>query len=525
MNKIARYLNEHLLGEVTGSREIRKRYATDASVLSITPEVVVFPRVTNDIRKVARFTWQLAEKGHVIGITARGLGGDTTGAAIGKGVVINLATHCNDVIQLLAKDRLIHVQPGIRVDTLAQTLKWQGLALPEADGSATIGGIIASDALGTSRHIADNVEKLEVVLANGDILETGRISKRDISKKLGTQTFEGEIYRKIEGLIEDNQEVLERIANDPTRDNTGYRRLAQVRQKDGSFDLTPLFIGSQGTLGIISEVVLRTDFYSQEETLLAITADSLGLARDVADKVLALEPAELSIIDGELYRRAVKDGVQFSPLGDVSQLGAVVYVRFNDFSERAQAHKLKKIRKMLRNIPVGIIDSTEQSIDDLASVKHVTRSVILGESDKSVVPIIDGAFVPTDRREEFEEGLLALAHKHHIDLPHIINVLSGTYRILVELKLDVVSDKQKLFKLIADYASLVDSVNGAFVNDGAEGRLKANAAWAILEDDEAKLFEQVREIFDPFSTLNPGVKQKNELRGLVASLRSSYESM
>ncbi|HRQ98225.1 MAG TPA: hypothetical protein PK265_02790 [Candidatus Saccharibacteria bacterium] len=60
MSKISKYLNEHLLGEVTVDEAIREQFANDSSILKIKPELIVSPRVTNDIRKVARFTWQLA---------------------------------------------------------------------------------------------------------------------------------------------------------------------------------------------------------------------------------------------------------------------------------------------------------------------------------------------------------------------------------------------------------------------------------------------------------------------------------
>ena len=62
------------------------------------------------------------------------------------------------------------------------------------------------------------------------------------------------------------------------------------------------------------------------------------------------------------------------------------------------------------------------------------------------------------------------------------------------------------------------------MSDGAEGRLKSAAAWAVLDSDYVALYEQIRKIFDPFGTLNAGVKEKNELRSLVAALRSSYDT-
>ena len=354
MNKIASYLSQHLSGEVSSAQSLRKLYSTDGGILSIAPEIVAFPRVTNDIRKVARFTWQLAEKGHTVGVTVRGFGGDTTGASIGKGIVVDTSKQLNGIIEIAAKDKLVHLQPGASLSVVEEALKWQGLALPGASHrglrDVSVGGAIANDSLGADGSVSDAIKKLEIVLANGDIIETGKLSRREVSKKLGLQTFEGEIYRKLEGLIEDNDSLIKQLADDTTRDNTGYKRISSVRAKDGSFDLTPLFIGSQGTLGIISEVVLKTEFYALDETIAIVVADSLQTGRDLSDRLMELEPAELRIIDGVLLRRAEKNGASFSLLGSVERVGAVVLVRFNDFSTRAQDHKLKKLKKLLKKI-------------------------------------------------------------------------------------------------------------------------------------------------------------------------------
>lgn len=527
MNKIAVYLNEHLLGEVTSSKAMRRRYSRDGSVLSVTPEIIVFPRITNDIRKAARFTWQLAEKGHPMGLTARGLGGDVTGGAIGKGVILSTSTHLNKILNIVTKDRLVHVQPGVTFEALASTLKWQGLALTNAPASprfTTVGGAIASNDLGNSGEVASAIEKLEVVLANGDVIETSRINKHELNKKLGLQTFEGEIYRKLEGLIEDNEALIKQLAADPIRDNAGYKNVSIVKAKDGSFDLTPLFTGSQGTLGIISEIVLKTDFYSQDRTLAVAVVQDTTLARDITDRLIELEPTALRTIDGELFRRAAKLGAQASLLGPVESIGTVIYVEFSDFSDRAQAGKLKKMRKLMVKLGVGMVDSTDHQIDEFDAVASIGDSLRRAENDDAVaLPLIDGAYMPAGRREEFTEALDELAAKHHLILPLVTNILTGTSDVYPVLKLDIVSDKQKTFRLLTEYATLVTKCGGAFVSNGAEGRLKANAAWSVFEEAEAVLYDQLRAIFDPFNTMNPDVKQKSDIRSLASSLRSSFD--
>lgn len=529
MNKIAAYLSQHLSGEVSSAQSMRKLYATDGSILSIAPEIVAFPRVTNDVRKIARFTWQLAEKGHVVGMTVRGYGGDATGAAIGKGIIIDTSKQLNGIIEIATKDKLVHVQPGVSLSYLEEALKWQGAVLPGALHRGlrdiSVGGAIANDSLGVDGSVSDNIKKLEVILANGDVIETGKMSRRDVNKKLGLQTFEGEIYRKIEGLLEDNESLIKQIAADTTRDNTGYKRIAEVRSKDGSVDLTPLFVGSQGTLGIISEAVLKTEFYALDETLAVVISDSIQTGRDLSERLMELEPAEIRVIDGALLRRAAKNGASFSILGSVEQIGAVVLVRFNDFSTRAQDHKLKKMKKLLKKINMGLIDSTERDPADFRPLTALSQTLLLGASDDKIpLPIINGASIPSNRCEEFEIALSDLAAKHHTELPVEFDAVAGIYNVFPVLSIDSVSDKQRIFKLMTDYAALIDKCGGAFTADGAEGHLKANAAWANLDEAQAHLYEQVREIFDPFGTLNPGVKQKGELRTLVSSLRSNYDS-
>lgn len=531
MSKIAEYLNEHLIGEVTTSPAIRERFSKDASLLTIQPELVVFPRVTNDIRKVARFAWQLAEKGHVLSLTPRGYGSDQTGGAIGGGIVINTRAHLADILYIAVKDKhkIVHAQPGVTIETLNSTLQWHGLTLaghPELPSRTTVGGAIAKatrgQASGKYGTVADAVERLEVVLANGDLIETSRMSRRELSKKKGLQTLEGEIYRQIDGLIEDNQELISKLSSD--YDNAGYR-IDKVKQKDGSIDLTPLFLGSQGTLGIISEAVLRTDFYNRDESVLVVTTETYEEARDVADTLRSLEPRSLELFDGDYYAAGHTLGKSFVFDSDGRAVfRALVYVSFDDFSDRARERKLKKAIKLLSKRDVLVYTSNDYRLEELHALREIKQHLAMpSRADESLPPICNGAYVPRERQEEFAVAVAELADKSHVSLPLHVSALDDIVYTRPLLRLKRVADKQKVFKLLTDYAALVYKTGGALAGAAAEGRLNAFAAYPQVDDETRNLYAAIRAIFDPLGTLNPGVKQTAELKTLVKQLRAEYD--
>jgi len=536
MNKIAQYLNEHILGEATSSKSIREKFSRDGSILSITPEIVIHPRVTNDIRKVARFTWQLAEKGHVVPITARGGGSDQTGAAIGSGIIINTNAHLNNIIyvNLKNKDPFIHVQPGTNFSLINEVLKSHGMIIPSYPASSaysTIGGAVANNAGGTLSgrygRTGDFVTRLEVVLANGDLIETKRINRHELDKKKGLQTFEGEVYRKIDGIIEDNQNIIDDKISDDSSDNTGYSGIKKVKNKDGSFDLSPLFIGSQGTLGIMSEIILKPEFYSSDESVIIAAFNKPELARDAADILAALKPASLDLYDGRIFNTAQEEyGKKFLFTDIDSDLtpGAIVFISFNEFSDSARRRKIKHALKKLSKLEAKIFTDNDYSFDELHAITAISSLLLQPDSDnESMPPLIDGASVPLDRREDFINSLAILAEKHHIELPFHINWLNGVIHTRPLLQLHLVSDKQKVFKLINEYAELISQVGGSLATESSEGRTKATAAYAQLDEGVVELYSQIRLAFDPFGTLNPGVKQKSDLKTLVTSLNSNYD--
>lgn len=531
MSKVASYLRGHIAGEVSTRDDIRTALSADRGVLEIKPEMVVYPRNTNDIRKIVRFAWQLAEKGHVMPVTVRGAGMDATGAAIGKGALVVTAAHLNHIFEYDAKQKLVRLQPGVTVGAIEQALGLGGvgiMSLADAHPFSTIGGAIASATSGRYAGkygtIGGAIDQLEVVLANGDVLQTGRINKKELSRKKGLQSFEGDIYRGIDGVIEEYADVIDSI---DANDVTGYNMIADVKRKDGSFDLTPLFVGSQGTLGVISEMIMRTEPYSPQHATACLTFANGNAARDALDVLAAMKPAFLEYFDAAIFDAAAKEGRLFGwykEAADTFTPAAVVVIGFDDANAHHREKALKKLVKRFGQAQdVAIMTADGDEVDELDTVLDVVRYTAAPDTASHAAPALyEGFYVPTERLEDFMNALSVLATKEHLALPLAGHALTNTYGIYPSLELKKVGDKQKVFKLISELTDLVESHGGTMLTEGGEGRIKARDVYAKLDPKLVEMYTAIRKVCDPYGTLNPGVKQVNELTALAGQIRDEH---
>ncbi len=525
MSKVATYLRGHLAGEVDFRTDLRAARARDAGILAIAPEMVVSPRNTSDIRKTARFSWQLSERGHALPLVARGAGYGINGGAVGRGAQISLAAHMNTIFEYDSKQRLARLQPGVTIQTLQSALALQGtgvLALDGLDPRGTIGGAIADNAAGYLAgkygSLAANVSQLEVVLANGDVLQTGKISKRELSRKKGQQDLEGDIYRGVETILEDYADEISTIHE---RDQTGYNSIARVRDRDGSIDLTPLFIGSQGTLGIISEMILRVDFRSQHLDTAALVFASADTARDMLDELRRFAPAFVKYFDATLVRRAVQVGYKapwFQEVGGKAPQ-AVILVGFDDFNARARAKGKKKLEKLcgsVADVSLVLDDDARASLSPLLDVARY--STLPDRAGVGMPPLLSDWFVPPERFEDFTKALAALGNKLRVDLPIAVDGLTELVSAYPLAPIAQASDRQKLMRLFNETARLVHQYGGAIVGQHGEGRSLSRFAYECIGARRVDMYRAIRKLFDPLGTLNPGVKQLNDVRQLAGMI-------
>ena len=529
MSKIADYLRERLTGEVSAEPAVRKRFATDGSVLQIAPQIVVYPRTTNDVRKLARFTWRLAERGQVLPMVPRGGGTDTTGAAIGSGAAVVFPAHMARILELDIKSQMVRVQPGLNLATLQEAMATHGLFLPPVPSdfkASTVGGALGCNAAGTKSikygTLRDWTDRLEIVLANGEIIQTGRISKHELNAKKGLQTMEGEIYRSLDNLIEDNQELIQKLDESNTPNASGYA-LELVKAKDGSFDLTQLVIGSQGTLGVIVQAILKLTNRPTEVSMMAAAITGEQDLPTLTEDLLQLEPSELEFIDGgtlELIEQ-LGGGTPWKTVTDVKPV-AMVFIEFDD---RNRARKVKKAAKLLES--AGVLDArvaTEwEDQESLRSIHHSVSTITnYSHQGTSALPLAPDIAVEPSKVPLLVEKVRGLLRHHHIEGGVWGHLGTGVISVRPLINLANLGQRQIVFKLISELAEAAADLGGSLTGEFGEGRMASMATDDQNGQELTDLFVKVKQIFDPYGTLNPGVKSSSDQQTLLAHLRQEY---
>jgi FAD/FMN-containing dehydrogenase len=508
-----RDLSTRLLGTVTDAPEALDYFATDASIFTMRPTAIVYPKNTADVRRTVGFAAERTTAGKPLSVVARGKGTDQSGGAIGDGLEVVFPAYMN---RLLHMDRdTVTVQPGMTYHALQQILQAHGRWLPPyptSSGFASIGGAVANNAggekslkYGTTRQY---VKRLKVVLSDGSLIETKRISARELSRKKGQSDLEGAIYRKIDALVLDNQALVTKSQPKTTKNAAGYA-LNRVRGSAGSFDLSQLFVGSQGTLGIITEMTLATVPWNPSTSLVVGYFDDLDKAGEAAAKLVGLKPSALEMVDGNLleYLRQHEPG-EIEGLVPDKLPEIVLLVEFDDHSQLQQTLKLRRASGILKRFATSqrvATDTLEQ--EALWKIRRSAAAVVwMTGGAKKALPVIEDGVVPVAKLSQFLTLTYRLLAKHGLNAAVWGHAGDGNLHLQPFLDLGKPKDVDKIFALASDFYDIVVSLGGSTSGGHNDGMMRGPYLRAVYGDQMYELFEQVKTVCDPHNILNPGKK-------------------
>ena len=524
MGKVAKYLNQLTIGNVFDTPDVLEAYADDCSALKIKPKLVALPESTEDIRKIMRFCHQLASRNIKIPVTVRGSGLDEMGADLSNSLVIS-TEKINRLLEADKRERLVRVQAGITLKELNTALSINGLTIPVGGHeNETIGGLISNcpsdDYAGKYGGIMSYVERIEVVLANGDVLQTNRLSGRLIAHKGKEKTLEASIYRKLAQLVKANGALIDDIQKNNTG-STGYPTIAQAR-RGSSIDLAPLFFGAQGTLGIITEVILRAVPIKSQVKRVVATFEEFDTAQKFLDLANSMRPKELNIYDIKITKIAEESGKRLSEITRKLDKGFVVFAKFDDRSKSC-LRKIQGIKKLLPGTAQLIIESpkNEAKLNEFEnSLISFLNSARTGER----VPILTDFYVPSTNLSNLVSDLAILEKSLKLDLAIYGSYSSSNYSIRPRFKIEDRDFSRKAVTFLKAGAYIIEREGGSITGGAPEGRVKAIVTNDSLRENEKSLYLAIKQIFDPHGIMNPGVKLGADSRFTVTHFRTTSSS-
>jgi FAD/FMN-containing dehydrogenase len=285
-------------------------------------------------------------------------------------------------------------------------------------------------------------------------------------------------------------------------------------------------VGSQGTLGIVTAATLETEIYNPTPSLFVATFDDLEQVQAVVRELRALSemPSAIEMVDGNLL--ALVDKLNPNQLGDFIEKPfpkVMLFVEF-DNPERLQKKLLKKAQKILERYATTVeleMDVTEQ--EKFWAIRHSSAVVVAhSEGRLKALPIIEDGIVPPERFGEYLEGVYQIFARNHLQAAVWGHAGDANLHMQPFLDLSQVGDRQTAFRVIDEYYSLVLSLGGSTSGEHGDGRLRAPYLAKMYGAEVYGLFRKVKQIFDPYNIMNPGVKIDVTLDSVKSMLRSSY---
>ena len=530
MSKLGNYLKEHLKGEILESPEIRNYFSRDLSPIQVIPSMIAFPADERDIRKINRFCYQLSERGRFLPITPRGLGSSSNGSSLGSGLIMSMSTHLNKINYIDQKNLIVNVQAGINFNLFKESMNLLGMELPfnpENYKNITLAGIISSNLSGNTSHKYGGIENcllgLKVVLSNGEIIEVKQITLKEFNHKIGQVNFEGEVYRNLDKLIEDLD--ISDLKREVSRDSAMYN-ISDIKNKDG-VNLIPLFIGSEGTLGVITEVTLKLKEIDQDfsKYLLVGLENNLDTAELLSNLMgLGDSPDYIEYFDSNLFKMLNKSSpTHFNRWLNRPYSKGYLLLGFRG-PDKTVIKNYQKIIKSIKGISNNIFEINEN--EEISLLDRLNSSKIEVENyqdhNQSVYNVLNIS-VPKNNIAELLNGLDSVFKKSPINLAYYGNLAEGNLTIVGLIDVNEVADRQAYFKVIKDGSDLAVSLGGTMAANGGVGRLSTPYLYKQFTEQNLEIFRKIKKIFDPMNILNPDVKFNSTEENIKNSLTNKIK--
>ena len=534
-------------GEIDTSEETLVKYSRDASIFEVRPEVVVFPKDTDDLKALVKWVASQKQNNPELSLTARSAGTDMSGGPLNESIIVDFNKHFNKILEV-GRDYAV-TQPGVFYrDFEKETVKHQLLlpCYPASRELCTVGGMVANNSAGEKTLVYGQtrnfVENLKVVLSDGQEYSFGPLTENEVEAKMRLPNFEGQIYRQMFQLVKDNYELIQQARPQTSKNSAGYY-LWDVWDKR-KFDLTQVLCGSQGTLGLVTEIKFRLVKPKPKSRLLVLFLNDLKNLGNIVKTVMEHKPETFESFDDHTFSLAMR----FLPGMLKKMKGNIIKLAWQFLPEvwmtiTGGIPKLILIAEFTGEDEqeiLGRVKFTQNQVEQKFRIKtHITKSEAEAQkywtvrresfnllrqhvSGKQTAPFIDDIVVRPEQLPEFLPKLNRILEQY----PSLIYTIAGhagdaNFHIIPLMDLSKPSERAIIPKLSETVYSLVMEFNGSITAEHNDGLIRTPYLEKMYGAEMCRLFAEVKKIFDPHGIFNPRKKVGGDLGYAMAHIKRS----
>lgn len=505
-------LQKHFSGQIRNDLASRILYSTDASIYQIEPQGVGIPKTHEDLQSAM----ELAAK-YKIPVLPRGAGSSLAGQAIGNSLILDCSRYLDQIVELNTEEHYAIVEPGVVLSTLNAAAAKHGLMFgpdPASAERATMGGIIANNATGahslTYGMTADHLISADVLMADGSTGTLGERSTLDNSLISNLYSSALQIREKYSDSIAKNWPRS-------WRNSAGYRlnyllpwsatKPSQwigdsypANLKPGTWNLTPLLAGSEGTLAIIQRAKIKLIDRPKHTVLAVLQYQSNADACDDVPRLLMHHPSAVELIPRFIIRQARSVPAYARQMGwVVGDPAALLVVEFS-------GDQLSALKEAARN--VGEVLTIAETRDEQARVWNV-RKAGLGlldsrpQSDRPTAFIEDCA-IPVDKLGEFVREVEKILMAHETEGGIYAHASAGCLHIRPILDLKTARGVNALRTISESVFALTLRLGGAMSSEHGDGLARSEYLEQTYGRELTDAMRMLKNAADPENLLNPG---------------------
>ena len=515
--ELAGDLRSRVDGRVAFDEYARVLYATDGSIYGAQPAGVVFPTDVADVQAAVDVATD-----HGVPILPRGTGSSLAGQTVGPGcVVLDVSRHMDDVLHVDPDVKRARVQPGVVQDDLDDRLAEHGLKFapdPASSNRATVGGGIGNNSTGAHSvryGITDAyTEAVTAVLSDGSVIEAREvvIDSPEWEEIVEGDGREADLYRTVRALVEEHADEIEARYPNLKRRVSGYNLDRVVYENDDGervLNLAKLFVGAEGTLGVVVEAELSLVTVPEETALALYCFEHLTDAMRMVPVALEYDVSAVELMDDEVFRLAAEsDGYAeyVEPIPDGAE--AALMLEFDsELHDDFEAAVAATNERFLDEGPAfDVLEAyTASAQDDLWKLRKAAIPLLMSlPGDPKPYPFIEDATVPPEDLAEYVDQFEAILDDHDTSAAYFAHAGSGTLHIRPILNLKEEAGVETMHSITEAVTDLVLDHHGSFSGEHGDGMARTEFTPKMYGDDLWTAFKEVKTAFDPEWWMNPG---------------------